>query len=130
MSDNPTVEAVQKIIDRLEKRLDKKFDKMDERFDKNEADVASLSIMTAKNTAVLEEHQRRSLALEEQVKLFKSDVKVTTDDLEVAQKDLADSVEIFVKLPQFMYRFAIWIAAIGAGVGVIYGLVTWIASLH
>lgn len=128
MPDNINLEALQKMLDKMEKRLDKKFDKIDERFDKVEDKVSSLTSMTERNTIVLEEHQRRSLALEKHVDLIQAQVNDNIDSIEANQKELASSVELFVKLPKFLYKVAVWVAALGAASGVMYGTARFIIT--
>lgn len=117
----------------LQAWLNRFEDKFDRRLDKVEDDVKTVRIMTEKNAVILEEHQRRSLAnekradlLEEQVELYKKDneekLSEATDAIELKQKELADSVELFTKLPGYIAKIAVWLAAVAAGGSALFAI--------
>jgi hypothetical protein len=54
--------------------VDKKFDKLESKIDAVAEQLASIDKTLVANTVILEEHQRRSLANEEAVRLLESQV--------------------------------------------------------
>jgi hypothetical protein len=128
------------MIDRLEDKFDARFDKLDDRLIKLDHKVEIVSRITDKNTMVLEEHQRRALANEKHADLLEQKLDIQRNELvasfarheassversveiEQKQKELAESVELFVKMPTFMYKIAKWLAAITAGGAALWAL--------
>jgi hypothetical protein len=71
---------------------EKRLDKLDQRIDSLDQKLDDLTIIAVKNTAILEEHQRRSLALERHV--------------EVLEKNLTP-VETHVKLVNLLVKIIV-----------------------
>lgn len=133
MSDKLPLEAIQGMINRMEDKFDERFNRVDDRLLKLDDKIEAVSKTTDKNTIVLEEHQRRALANERHADLLEAQMKIDKQQLASAllkseekrdsqNKELADSVELFVKLPKFAYKIFIWLAAISAGGSAAYGI--------
>lgn len=138
------LDAIQAMINRLEDKVEDRFNKVDNRLEKLDEQLDAVSRLTDKNTIVLEEHQRRALAnekhahlleqkLEIQRKEYSDNLKIHEDEsvkrakhLEAKQEELAESVELFIKLPKYLYKVAIWLAAISAGGGALYAIFKFI----
>jgi len=139
MSDNFPIDAIQGMINRLEDRFDERFNKIDDRLEKMDDKIDEVSKTADKNTVVLEEHQRRALAnekhshlLEQQMKAERADAANALEEHDKKQelkvKQLADSVELFTKLPKYLYKVAIWLAAISAGGTALYAILRFAFS--
>lgn len=133
MSDNFPLEAIQGMINRLEDKFDDRFNRVEERLEKLDDKVETVSKTTDKNSVVLEEHQRRALANERHAHLLEQQIaaekaaaatalKASEDKQEAKVKELAETVEPFVKFPQYLYKFAVWVAAIVAGCSALYAV--------
>lgn len=96
-------------------RIEDKIDKLDTRIDEN-------NIILAKQSLILDEHQRRSIALEEQVDLFKQDFDARLEPVQEHVKDVKKSFSLLKSFFIYLGGFVTFLLSL-------FGLVKAIQSL-
>ena len=96
-------------------RIEDKIDKIDGRIDNN-------NIILAKQSQILDEHQRRSLALEEQVELFKQDFDNRLEPVQEHVKDVKRSLGLLKSVLVHIGAFAAFLLTLFGLVEAIKGL--------
>jgi len=140
MSDNISLEAFEKLVNRLDKQIDKKFNKVDDQLEKITTQIEGISVVSVKNSIILDEHIRRTELLEEKLEVHREEFlstlarheqnSLTRDtEIEKTQEALAESVELVVKLPQYLYKIGKWAAAVSALGTVIWTIVNFLIRL-
>jgi Skp family chaperone for outer membrane proteins len=125
---------MQEMLTRFDDKIESRFNRIDDRLEKLDDKIEGVSKTTDRNTVVLEEHQRRSAANEETTKLLSEQVmlqrqetaaliKASEDSQEKKVKELAETVEPYVKFPRYVAKIATWVAAVVGGIGALYGVV-------